>query len=433
MRQIVNKKYEGLWKPPAGTRYIILMGGRGAGRSTAASQFAISMLAGAKYFRCAIMRYVLGDIRNSIYQEIIDRTEENGEKEKFDINDGLMTLAYGANRINAVGFKKSSGEQKAKLKSLANYNCVLIEEAEEVSEEDFMQLDDSLRTVKGDITIILLLNPPPLSHWIVKRWFNLKPSGYTGFFVPELKPEHNRNTLFIRTWFRDNIKNIDEETQHRYEGYRTTKPAHFFNMIQGLVPEVVRGRIYNNWKEIDDVPKDARLVRRWLDYGYSNDPAAIGEIWKWNDTWILNENLYNTGQSNKDLITVLENMEDQVPVAADSAEPKSNDELTEAGITIIPARKGPDSVNNGIQLVQGQTIYYTKRSVNIKKESENYRWKENKEGDAINVPIDMFNHHMDGVRYAFGTIFDVLDEKTVAKQKSHMNRREEKIAKSGTR
>jgi len=127
------------------------MGGRGAGRSTVASQFAIAKLTSTEYSRTAIMRYILGDVRNSIYREIIDRATENGILESLSVNDSMMTISYGKNTINAVGFKKSSGEQKAKLKSLANYNCVIIEEADEITEEDFIQLDDSLRTVKGDL------------------------------------------------------------------------------------------------------------------------------------------------------------------------------------------------------------------------------------------------------------------------------------------
>ena len=169
MNQKVNVVYKPLFETKA--RYVILMGGRGGGRSTVASQYANARLIAEDYFRCAIMRYILGDIRNSIYREITDRAEEN----ELGIvpNDSLMRLEYGMNSINAVGFRKSSGEQKSKLKSLASYNCVIIEEADEIQEEDFMQLDDSLRTVKGDIKIILLLNPPAKNHWIIQRWMKL--------------------------------------------------------------------------------------------------------------------------------------------------------------------------------------------------------------------------------------------------------------------
>jgi len=296
MKQTVNRCYSELFT--TSDRYIILLGGRGAGRSTVASQYANARLIAPDYFRCAIMRYVLGDIRNSIYREILDRAEENKILEHLDINDSMMTIEYGANSINAVGFRKSSSDQKAKLKSLANYNCIIIEEADEIPEDDFMQLDDSLRTLKGDIKVILLLNPPPKSHWIIRRWFDLLPSEVKDYYIPKLKPEI-KDTLFIGTSYKDNEKNLAQQAIWNYENYRMTKPSHYWNMIKGLVPEVVRGKIYSGWKEIDGVPHEARLIRRWLDFGYSNDPTAIGDVYEYNGGYILDEQLYRKGMMNK--------------------------------------------------------------------------------------------------------------------------------------
>ena len=385
-------------------RYIILLGGRGAGRSTVASQYANARLIAPDYFRCAIMRYVLGDIRNSIYREILDRAEENKILEHLDINDSMMTIEYGANSINAVGFRKSSSDQKAKLKSLANYNCIIIEEADEIPEEDFMQLDDSLRTLKGDIKVILLLNPPPKSHWIIRRWFDLLPSEVKDYYIPKLKPEI-KDTLFIGTSYKDNEKNLAQQAIWNYENYRMTKPSHYWNMIKGLVPEVVRGKIYSGWKEIDGVPHEARLIRRWLDFGYSNDPTAIGDVYEYNGGYILDEQLYRKGMMNKpiaDFLLALPNP--NCLVIADSAEPKSIDEIKLYGVNILPCVKGKDSIKSGIAFVQNQRISYTKRSVNLKIEYENYAWMEDKEGNNLNEPKPGFDHHMDGIRYDFGSI-----------------------------
>ncbi len=390
------------------------MGGRGAGRSTVASQLATSRLIAPEYFRCAIMRYVLGDIRNSIYREITDRLEENDIKDKVRINDSQMVLEYGANTINAVGFKKSSSDQKAKLKSLANYNCVIIEEADEIPEEDFIQLDDSLRTIKGDIVVIFMLNCPPKSHWIIKRWFDLIPiPGVKDFYMPRLKADI-KDTTFIRTSYKDNIINIDPATQDRYERYKIFKPDHYYNMIMGYVPEVVRGKIYSSWQEIDTIPHEARLVRRWLDFGYTNDPTAIGSLYYYNGGYILDEEVYKRGMSNRSIAELLQTLPDTI-VIADSSEPKSIDEIaTYDGITILPATKGQGSVNQGISAVQGERISYTKRSKNIKFEYENYAWDINKDGENFNKPKDKFNHHMDGIRYVIADVIgDKLDEETV--------------------
>lgn len=402
MKQQVNKVYEPLFSTKA--RYYILMGGRGAGRSTVASQYAMAKLIAPEYFRCAIMRYVLGDIRNSIYREITDRAEENGIDDAIDINASQMVIKYGANAINAVGFKKSSGDQKAKLKSLANYTTVIVEEADEIPEEDFMQLDDSLRTLKGDIKIILLLNPPPKSHWIIQRWFKLKPSGVKDFYIPELKDEIT-DTVVIRSSYKDNRVNIAQQSIDNYEAYKQTKPSHYYNMIAGLVPEVVRGKIYNGWGIIDEIPIEARLERRGLDYGYTNDPTAIVNIYKWNGAYIWDEILYQKGMSNRQIADVILNQEDSsVLTIADSAEPKSNDELSLYGIPVLAAQKGQGSVNQGIQVVQSQKILITRRSVNIIKEYENYAWLENKDGITLNKPKPGYDHAMDAGRYAMETL-----------------------------
>lgn len=395
MQQIVNNVYKPLFLEQG--RYKILLGGRGAGRSTVASQYANAKLIGDEYYRCAIMRFVLGDIRNSIYREIIDRAEENGILDKLSINESSMTIEYGQNSINAVGFRKSSSEQKSKLKSLANYNCVIIEEADEITEEDFIQLDDSLRTVKGDITIILLLNPPPKSHWIIRRWFDLAPSEADGFYKPVLKPGIS-DVVFVNTNYLDNKQNLSDQSLYNYEQYKITKPDHYWNMIAGYVPETVIGKIYNGWQIIDEIPHEARLVRHWLDFGYTNDPTAIGDIYEYNGGYILDEQTYQKRLLNSQIASILNALSPALTIG-DSAEPKSIDELKAHGVLILPAVKGTDSVRQGIQVVQDQKISITRRSTNLIKEYENYSWKKNKEKETINVPEDLWNHHMDGIRY----------------------------------
>lgn len=398
--QKVNKKYEPLFRTKL--HYAILMGGRGAGRSTVASQFANAKLVSKEYFRCAIMRLVLGDIRNSIYREITDRADENGILDRLDINDSQMVIRYGTNSINAVGFKKSSGQQKAKLKSLANYTCVIIEEADEIEEQDFMQLDDSLRTLKGDILVVLLLNPPNKDHWIIKRWFDLLPSEIKDFYIPKLK-DSIKDTLFLRTDWEDNRENIAPEAAERYQSYKLSKPAHYYNMVKGLVPETVKGKIYSGWQEIDSIPFEARLERYGLDFGYSNAPTAIIAIYYFNGAYILDEVAFVTELSNKQISDILNNQPKAI-VIADSAEPKSIDEIRRNGVTILPSSKGPGSINQGIQYVQAQRISVTKHSVNILNEYNNYAWLVDKEDTTLNEPKPGYDHAMDALRYALASI-----------------------------
>jgi phage terminase large subunit len=400
MEQKVNIVYESLFKDKP--RYFILMGGRGGGRSTVASQFAIAKLKAPEYFRCAIMRYILGDIRNSIYREITDRAEENDILGQIENNTSTMSISHGKNSINAVGFRKSSGDQKSKLKSLASYNCVIIEEADEIPEEDFMQLDDSLRTIKGDITIILLLNPPAKNHWIIQRWMYLSESEQKGYYNYRLK-DGIKDTILINTNYKDNIVNIAPQSVAQYEAYKDTKPSHYWNVIKGLVPETVAGKIFNNWMVIDEVPFEARLERYGLDFGYSNDPTAIVAIYRYNGGFILDEKTYLKGLSNKQIADILLNLP-QALVMADSAEPKSIDEIASYGVNILGSQKGQGSVNQGIQYVQDQKISITSKSRNGIKEYENYAWKIDKDGNVLNVPGPGWDHFTDALRYGMESL-----------------------------
>lgn len=167
----------------------------------------------------------------------------------------------------------------------------------------------------------------------------------------------------------------------------------------------VEGRIYKDWTIIDEIPPEARLERRGLDYGYTNDPTAIVAIYKWNGAFIWDEITYQKGLSNKHIADILLNQDEpQIIVVPDSSEPKSNDELVSYGINVLPAKKGQGSVNYGIQLVQSQRIFVTKRSVNIIKEYRNYLWLTDKDGKILNTAEDGFNHCMDAGRYGMETL-----------------------------
>lgn len=164
----------------------------------------------------------------------------------------------------------------------------------------------------------------------------------------------------------------------------------------------VEGKIYKDWQIIDEIPHEARLERRGMDFGYTNDPTAIVDIYKYNGGFILDEVTYQKGLSNKQIADILINKE-KILTIADSAEPKSIDELCSYGINIIGATKGPDSIRQGIQILQDQRISITKRSLNIIKEYRNYMWKEDRNGKILNEPEGGMDHAMDAIRYAMSS------------------------------
>lgn len=382
------------------------MGGRASGRSYHASQYALQHLIADDYFRCAIMRFVLGDIRNSIFQEIRDRIEENELENQIAIRENTLDFKYGKNKINGIGFRKSSGDQKSKLKSLANYNCIIIEEADEVSEEDFQQLDDSLRTLKAPIKVIFCLNAPDKNHWIIRRWFNLLPSGVEGFYKPELKASET-DTVYIHGTYKDNARNLPQKKKDNFLKYKETNPEHYYNMIEGYVSEGAKGRVFTDWKPIPDNDfYDLSDIPSYfgLDFGFSNDPTALVEIKEHNNKIYLRELLYETGLTNQMIAGKLKDFNiDYETVYADCAEPKSIEEIRKEGFNVRECIKGAGSVNAGIDMLKGKEIYYTESSKNIALETQNYKWKLNKDKEPMNVAEDKWNHLMDATRYGVYT------------------------------
>lgn len=205
---------------------------------------------------------------------------------------------------------------------------------------------------------------------------------------------------FITLTYKDN-EGLDSQIVAAIEARRGNKN---WWKVYGLGElGMTEGIVYPHFQSIDEIPIDARLVRKGLDFGYTNDPTAILDVYEWNNSYIWDELMYRKGLSNKDIADVLINS-DKALTVADSAEPKSIDEIISYGVSVIPSQKGQGSVLQGIQYVQDQKIFVTKRSTNIWHEQRNYLWLTDKEGKIINEPSPIFNHLMDAGRYAMESL-----------------------------
>jgi phage terminase large subunit len=157
----------------------------------------------------------------------------------------------------------------------------------------------------------------------------------------------------------------------------------------------LQGVIFSNWQTIDKIPEDARLLGCGVDFGYTNDPTAIVAVYEYNGQRIVDEVAYRTGMLNSDIAKALPNF---VPVYADSAEPKSIDEIRRYGIRIKGVTKGKDSINYGIQIMQSQSYLVTSTSTNLIKELRNYCWDTDAQGRTMNTPTGT-EHICDALRY----------------------------------
>ena len=207
---------------------------------------------------------------------------------------------------------------------------------------------------------------------------------------------------FITLTYLDN-EALDDATRKEIESHRNNKN---WWLVYGLGQlGELEGKIYKDWAIIDEIPHEARLVRRGLDFGYSNDPTGIIDIYYYNGGYIWDERLYQKQMSNSDIASFVKNLpEYQKLIIADSAEPKSIDEIKSYGLTILPSQKGQGSVNQGIQYVQEQRISITSTSLNLIKEYRNYMWKADKDGKILNEPEDGNNHLMDAGRYGMESL-----------------------------
>jgi phage terminase large subunit len=165
----------------------------------------------------------------------------------------------------------------------------------------------------------------------------------------------------------------------------------------------LQGVVFNNWKEIDFVPEGAKLVGRGMDFGFTNDPTTMCDIYQFNGEYILDEVMYRTGLTNPEIWREFKSsgLDNSIYTIADSAEPKSIQELSNLGMRIKGAEKGKDSIMYGIQRMQENNFKVTKRSLNLINELRSYSWLKDREGNQLNRPQDSHNHIIDGIRYFF--------------------------------
>ena len=218
------------------------------------------------------------------------------------------------------------------------------------------------------------------------------------FWVEEIKEDKEAD--FIILTYKDNEALdkgiVDQIEKNRLKAETSTYWRNWWKVYGLGELGMLEGVVFSNWKPIDIIPKDARLVGLGMDFGYTNDPTSIIEVWKHNETRILNEVTYQTGLLNSDIAKLLPK---DVPVYADSAEPKSIADIQRYGITIKGVTKGRDSINYGIDVMQRENYLVTSKSINLIKELRSYCWDSDKTGKRLNKPVDNYNHAIDAVRY----------------------------------
>jgi phage terminase large subunit len=286
-------------------------------------------------------------------------------------NKSLLTYQF----RNGSVIEFFSADDASKLRG-ARRDILYINECNNVTFEAYNEL--SIRTKRE---VYLDFNPAN-EFWVHK----------------ELKDEPD--TDFIILTYKDN-EALDESivTQIEKNRDKAATSSYWANWwrVYGLGQVgSLEGVVFTNWKEIDTIPKEAKLIGIGLDFGYTNDPTAAIEIYNYNGTRIVNELVYRTGMVNSDIAKILPS---GVIIYADSSEPKSIEEIRRQGKTIKGVTKGADSINYGIDVMQRQDYLVTKQSTNLIKELRSYCWDTDKQGQRMRRPIDHYNHAIDALRY----------------------------------
>lgn len=366
------------------TRYCIITGGRGSGKS-----FAVSTDACTRTFnkgeKVLFTRYTLTSARVSIIPEFIEKIEILGFQKYFHITkDSLINLATG-DEILFRGIKTSSGIQTASLKSLQGVTTWIVDEAEELPDEDtFDKIDLSIRTKGINNRIILILNPATKEHWIYKRFFEGQVNeGFNGV---------KDDCTYIHTTYKDNLPNLSEAFLNRIKQIKEKSPEKYNHIILGGWLDKAEGVIFDNWT-IGDFPDIPYIYG--LDFGWSPDPTALVRVGIDKDKLYIEECFYLNNLSTEEIEKeIRKHVKPHELIVADNAEPRLINELYDNDLNIIACKKGKDSITNGIATMKNYQIIIS--GENIVKEFNNYVWNNKK----ASIPVDNYNHCIDPTRYA---------------------------------
>lgn len=205
---------------------------------------------------------------------------------------------------------------------------------------------------------------------------------------------------------------IDQDLRDKIEGLKNLDVELWKVYARGLTGRVT-GLIFNNWFICNGIPEGAKLIAYGLDFGFTNDETGLIEVYKQDGELWVNEILYKTGLTNQDISANMKHwgISKKDEIIADSAEPKSIEELSRLGWFVKPAKKGPDSVKNSVDILKRYKINVTRASVNLRKELERYKWRTDKTGKTINEPVDCFNHLIDPLRYVALNKLNIRNQK----------------------
>lgn len=373
----------------------VVPGGTAAGKTYGIIPILISLAAKIPNLEISIVSETIPHLRKGALKDFLKIMKETGRYLDERYNRTLLTYTF----HNGSYIEFFSADQEGKVRG-PRRNILYINECNNLSFDTYHQL--AIRTS-------------------MQIWLDFNPSHE---FWAHQELETDEDAEWLTLTYQDNealdesIKreiekakdkayhnpNLPEGTAKGFLDYKANiKNPYWWNWwkVYGLgMTGSLEGIIFTNWKSLKEIPEEATLTGGGLDFGYTNDPTAIIARYYWNGKAIYHELCYETKLKNPEIAEILKmHFPHNMTVWADSAEPKSIDEIKDHHINIKPVEKGADSINYGIQIMQEEDFYVTESSINLIKELRRYTWDTDKDDKTINKPIDNWNHAIDAARY----------------------------------
>lgn len=362
-------------------RYRILYGGAGSGKSHFVAQETILNMISDERFHYLAVRKTARSIRNSIFRLICDLISDYDLTSYFSINKTEMAVTC----INGATLITSGLDDVEKLKSIANINRIWVEEASEITENDFNQLDLRLRGLSGlGYQLTLTFNPISELHWLKRSFFDL---GRPGSFV--MKTTYKDNEFLDNSY----IKTLMELEKQDYQYYRIYALGDWGSL---------GNLIFTNWEKQEFDHSTFDNYFNGLDWGFADDPTAFIRVHydkKRKTIYVVNE-FCKRSEFVDEIAGELHDLIGRETITCDSSEPRSIADIKRHGIRAIAAKKGPGSVEHGVKWLQSHKIIVHPQCIETIKELTAYKWREDKDGNVIPKPVDINNHLIDALRYA---------------------------------
>ncbi len=375
----INKAYQGLQNNQS--RFVVIYGGAGSAKSYTVSQHVILSCLNNPGVKWCVIRKVARTIKESVFAELVARINDYDLLGVFTINKSSYTIeCTNGSKIIMLGV-----DDPEKLKSITGISKFWLEEASELTFDDFKQINLRLRGItKYNKQIYLTFNPVSGQHWLKK------------YFFDSIKD----NAVIYHTTYKDNTF-LDDEYVQELEGLKDIDPYWYDVYCLGEWGNLT-GVIYTNWTVIDIFPEEPDEVIYGLDFGYNN-PTALIKVGIKDNEFYLHEELLQSGLTNTDLIALLKTMNLKGRIYADCAEPARIQELRDNGF--LSVREADKNVKSGIDFIKAQKLHVTESSINLINELNTYSWQKDKSNNTKDEPVKLNDHLCDAMRYAIYTSY----------------------------